>query len=377
MKTSLDRYGYPRLSLMKDDGGKWYLTVHIVVAMNWVKGYEKGLQVNHIDGVKTNNNKENLEWVSAKKNIIHSYETRLNKNANRVFLTDFELGAKTEFISIKSLAKHLGIWYSALIPLIRNSPKSPILGRYMVELEDESDILNPANTINFGRSVNVFDHYKDEWTIYPSAPVTAYFTGIRSLSNLGIKPVTTLAGYSVSFEDFDIPDLGMSKSEIMKIREEYLNKPYQPRDFRYYIYDYWKKEEYEFSSVESLCDYINKTYPDVNATEEDIRAGIYQGQKHKKSGLAKGFGVQSDKNKYSWYPYTEEILLRSKFREHFYRGYRITHNSKTNVVFGTENVLKQFGHSPDKLSPRATTEEIKKFLNIPNLHIERLNKPIA
>lgn len=42
--------------------------VHRLVALAFVPGYEEGLSVNHINGVKTDNRAVNLEWVSLARN---------------------------------------------------------------------------------------------------------------------------------------------------------------------------------------------------------------------------------------------------------------------------------------------------------------------
>ena len=54
-------------------------TVHRLVAEAFHEGNHDGLQVNHIDGNKLNNHKDNLEWVSCSENIQHAYDTGLKK----------------------------------------------------------------------------------------------------------------------------------------------------------------------------------------------------------------------------------------------------------------------------------------------------------
>lgn len=59
------------------DGERARFLVHRLVARAFVDGYEDGLCVNHINGIKTDNRAENLEWVSLARNTEHAWETGL------------------------------------------------------------------------------------------------------------------------------------------------------------------------------------------------------------------------------------------------------------------------------------------------------------
>ena len=75
---SLDNSGrYPVVSLMKDGQKKRHL-VHRLVAQAYVKNPDELPQVNHINGIRTDNCAENLEWVTASANRIHAWETGLH-----------------------------------------------------------------------------------------------------------------------------------------------------------------------------------------------------------------------------------------------------------------------------------------------------------
>ena len=62
--------GYETVSL----SGKTF-TIHSLVAKHFVKGYQEGFVVNHIDYNKTNNFYKNLEWITQEDNIKHNKTT--------------------------------------------------------------------------------------------------------------------------------------------------------------------------------------------------------------------------------------------------------------------------------------------------------------
>lgn len=63
--------GYLQVKLSKDAKQKT-IGVHILVAKAFVSGGGDGLEVNHIDCNRKNNNYQNLEWVSHIDNIRHA-----------------------------------------------------------------------------------------------------------------------------------------------------------------------------------------------------------------------------------------------------------------------------------------------------------------
>jgi len=122
LKSSL-RNGYPSLGLSKDGKSKT-VNIHRIVASVFLG--ENDIIINHKDGDKTNNNLENLEWVSYKDNTKHALESKLTKtHSNKVgqyTLKDQEL--IKEYSSIIEASKETGISDKHIGSVCRGNRKS-------------------------------------------------------------------------------------------------------------------------------------------------------------------------------------------------------------------------------------------------------------
>ena len=82
LKQSKDKDGYCYLTICIDNGTNLTKRVHRLVAKAFIENPDPDNfnQINHIDGNKSNNCVDNLEWIDSKGNILHAFTTGLNNN---------------------------------------------------------------------------------------------------------------------------------------------------------------------------------------------------------------------------------------------------------------------------------------------------------
>ena len=94
-------------------------TVHRLVAEAFLGGPHPDLDVNHIDGDKTNNCIENLEWCTREENVRHAVRIGIRPGPRRQAVRINELDI--EFPSLRACAEYFGTDVSCISWALRRS----------------------------------------------------------------------------------------------------------------------------------------------------------------------------------------------------------------------------------------------------------------
>lgn len=138
-----DRDGYCRCSVQKLDGTWTSQPVHRLVAKAFIPNLDNKQAVNHIDGNRTNNRVENLEWVTPRENVIHSFKFGSRREYKTVpkktLLTDFQISQidkLRELYTVNQIAKLFNIEYQSLKNIIHKKKQCERLDNQQPSIYD-------------------------------------------------------------------------------------------------------------------------------------------------------------------------------------------------------------------------------------------------
>lgn len=108
MRLGISNCGY-QLVIFGNKG----FSVHRLVAIAFIDNPDNLPEVNHIDGCKTNNYADNLEWLTSSENSLHAYETGLAgrgaEGSRAKFTWDEVRYIRSSSLTRKELAKMFGV----------------------------------------------------------------------------------------------------------------------------------------------------------------------------------------------------------------------------------------------------------------------------
>lgn len=132
IKGGIDTRGYQMIHLV-NNGVRKTLLVHRLVAKEFIPNPENKYDINHIDGIKTNNFDYNLEWCTTQENIIHAYANGLcsdktGETNGRSLLTEKEVLEIRQIKNkrISEIAKNYNVSWSCISSIIKRKNWSHI-----------------------------------------------------------------------------------------------------------------------------------------------------------------------------------------------------------------------------------------------------------
>lgn len=114
LKYDLSSGGYRRVTLSQD-GNLKRVFVHRLVAQHYIPNPYNYPHVNHKDGDRLNNEKDNLEWCTPSQNIQHGWDRDSERVPhNKKYSDSYIVQIRSELGNTKEAARQLGIHTSTV-----------------------------------------------------------------------------------------------------------------------------------------------------------------------------------------------------------------------------------------------------------------------
>lgn len=141
-KQTISKHGYPYISFNAGN-----IVVHRLVALSFIDNPENKPCVNHINGIKTDNRVENLEWCTYSENNYHAYSVlgkkgsyagktnELHNKSKKVIQFDLQGNFIKEFPSASEAGRELNLSYNSICEVCRGK-RSKTCGGFIWKYKD-------------------------------------------------------------------------------------------------------------------------------------------------------------------------------------------------------------------------------------------------
>lgn len=178
----LDKKGYLNFCFLNKNGKYLTTKLHRCLALMFIGKPERHkntdyfyLQVNHIDGIKSNFCLENLEWVDGFENMKHARQTGLFTNNNPVLSRNIKTNQITRYLSISDCCRAIDLHPSELINHLRSNFSGRITKDWCVFKYDDNkswpdviDRQDSGNTLCYTRDIVARNLEQNKIFIFPS-----------------------------------------------------------------------------------------------------------------------------------------------------------------------------------------------------------------
>ena len=151
------------------NGQQKRMRVHRMVAMTFIENPDNKPYVNHINGIRYDNNVENLEWVTQSENIQHAVRTGLMQNGRKKAVIQYNLNGDrmATFESASEAARQTGGSQSKITMCCKRQRETAndYQWRYYDDIQDVQKIEKKFIT---GKQVAQCDEEGNILNIYPS-----------------------------------------------------------------------------------------------------------------------------------------------------------------------------------------------------------------
>jgi hypothetical protein len=131
------RYGFKLMSLLRTTTGYLNIAlrvnnsvkrglVHTFIAKTFLSRCQDCTQVDHINGIKSDNRVENLQWTTRSDNMKYNYSRgvtsidKLKSKGKKVELFDKESNSIGVFDSLRAAANHIGVSHGNMSALVND-----------------------------------------------------------------------------------------------------------------------------------------------------------------------------------------------------------------------------------------------------------------